>query len=384
MKIKQYKMNTNISNKSNLGQILILSFLFVLLNCTLVHANLLHEETKTINKSFKITKTGTLNVDNRYGNLTVESWDKDEISFQINIKVSSSSKSKAKEAIDNLSITFSSTSQEVSAVTELGNSNDSGFFSWFSNSNISYKINYIIKCPKSLEANLSNKYGNIKLPDWTGNTVINLGYGNLYAGNLAARNKLFLSYGKFDISRTEDLFTVIKYSDGTLGSAKIVDMQISYTDININDVSKLTGSSKYSELKIANIGVSANLKTGYDEYEFGNVGSLVVTGNYTDISISSLNGDYKSNLSYGGVNIKNVEASTKSIIFDGKYTNFALRGLTNYNLNFDGRYATPKLPAAFKYSFKDKNGSTFKCEGQDGNGRTNVVVTSSYGDLSIF
>ena len=226
-----------------------------------------HEVTKSITKSFKISKTGNLNVDNKYGNVKIETWDRDEVSFQIDIKVSATSKSKAEEAIDRISITFSNTSSEVSAVTEIDDANSSGFWSWFGNNNQSFKIHYYIKCPKSMSLELSNKYGNITLPDWSGNAVINLKYGSITSQNMTAKTKLFLSYGGLDMKNISDLYSVIKYSDGSIANCENADLQLSYSDLKLTNVAKLKSENKYSKIGIDAIGTSASLLGNYNSYK---------------------------------------------------------------------------------------------------------------------
>jgi hypothetical protein len=357
----------------------------LILNNNSLFGNLLHEETKTINKSFKISKLGDLNVDNRYGNIKIESWDREEVSFQIDIKVSSNSKSKAQEAIDDVSITFTSMSNEVSAVTEIGNSNSSsGFWSWIgNNTNLSYKIHYYIRCPKSLNLGLTNKYGNISLPDWTGNAVLNVSYGSLTTQDMSAKTKAFVSYGSFDMKNINDLYTVVKYSEGKLTNANLLDMQVSYSDIKVMSASKVTGTNKYSDIKIDNVSTSATFTGNYNDYKIGEAAVVTLKGSYTDITIQNLLTQFTTEQNYGAASIKNVSSTAKAINFIGKYTGFSINGMSNFNLKYNGKYANPSLPASFKYRVKDKDGSAFSCEGEEGNGKIDVRISTSYGGVKI-
>lgn len=342
-----------------------------------------HEVTKTISKSFKISKTGNLTVENKYGNVKVETWDRDEVSFQIEIKVAAASKSKAEEAIDRISITFSNTSSEVSAVTEIDEANNSGFWSWINNSNQSFKIHYYIKCPKSLSLDMSNKYGNITLPDWNGNAVINLKYGNINAQNMTSKTKLFLSYGGFDLKNISDLYSVIKYSDGTIGMCQNADLQLSYSDITITSVQSLKSENKYSKINIDEITSSGSLSGNYNNYKIRESASLIMNGSYSDLNIQNLLSSLETNQAYGGVTIGNVSSGVKSIKFEGKYTGLTISNMRNFTLKYSGKYSTPTLPAGFDYRIKDKDGNSFNCEGSEGNGKTNVQIITSYGGVKI-
>ena len=343
-----------------------------------------YDVTKSINKTFKVSRLGDLNVDNKYGNINIETWDKDEVSFEIDIKVSASTKSKAEEAIDRISITFSNTSKEVSAVTEIESTNSSGFWSWMSGgSGQSFKIHYNIKCPKSMKLGLSNKYGNITIPDWSGLAVINLKYGNLTSMNMSAQTKLFLSYGSFDMKQNKDLYAVIKYSNGKVSTCDVAEVLLSYSDLKMIEVSQIRSENKYSKISIDLLTSSGMFSGNYNNYKISEANSMEVTGSYSDVSVDKINSSFGSVQSYGGVNIGSVGSNAKSIKFDGKYTGLTISNMRNYNLIFKGKYSTPSLPAAFDYKVKDKEGNSFECEGAEGNGRTNVQVITSYGGVKI-
>jgi hypothetical protein len=230
---------------------------------------------------------------------------------------------------------------------------------------------------------LGNKYGNITLPDWSGNAVINLKYGSITSQNMTAKTKLFLSYGSFDMKSITDLFAVIKYSDGSVMSCENADIQLSYSDLKLSNVTKLKSENKYSKIGIDVVESSASLTGNYNGYKIREAAAITINGSYTDLNIQNLSTSLESDQAYGGLTVGNVKASTRFIKFDGKYTGLTINNMKNFTLKYTGKYSTPTLPLSFDYRLKDKDGSAFSCEGTEGNGKTDVQIITSYGGIKI-
>ena len=59
-----------------------------------------YNKEKTINKEFDVNPTDLLKVKNRYGNVTISSWDEDRIVMEIKIKVSGNNEDKVQKKLD--------------------------------------------------------------------------------------------------------------------------------------------------------------------------------------------------------------------------------------------------------------------------------------------
>ena len=59
---------------------------------------------KEINKSFNVGKSDILQVDNRYGNITVTHWSKSEVSIRVVIEAKARNEERAQNIIDRISI----------------------------------------------------------------------------------------------------------------------------------------------------------------------------------------------------------------------------------------------------------------------------------------
>ena len=96
---------------------------------------------KEINKSFNVGKNDILQVDNRYGNITVTHWSKSEVSIRVVIEAKARNDEKAQAIIDRVNIRMEKMGNTVSAVTSLRSQNGNG------GSNESFTINYYVNMP---------------------------------------------------------------------------------------------------------------------------------------------------------------------------------------------------------------------------------------------
>ena len=78
---------------------------------------------KEINKSFNVGKNDILQVDNRYGNITVTHWSKSEVSIRVVIEAKARNDEKAQAIIDRVNIRMEKMGNTVSAVTSLRSQN---------------------------------------------------------------------------------------------------------------------------------------------------------------------------------------------------------------------------------------------------------------------
>ena len=91
---------------------------------------------KEINKSFNVGKNDILQVDNRYGNITVTHWSKSEVSIRVVIEAKARNEEKAQDIIDRVNIRMEKMGNTVSAVTSLRSQNGNN------GGNQSFTINY--------------------------------------------------------------------------------------------------------------------------------------------------------------------------------------------------------------------------------------------------
>ena len=114
-------------------------------------------KSKEVKKHYSVSATGNLAIDGKYGNVHVETWDKNEVDLVVSIEVTKRSDSKAQQYLDKITIDIDDASaNNLSFKTIIsGNLDNSG--------SDKIKIEYRVKVPKTLNMNLENSYGNLYL-----------------------------------------------------------------------------------------------------------------------------------------------------------------------------------------------------------------------------
>lgn len=281
---------------------------------------------KKITKSFDVSSDATLKVNNRFGNITIVTWDKNTIDFDISIKVSGNKEEKVIDRINNIDVSFDSSNSMVSATTNIGK-NKNNWWNWGKRMNLEIKINYVIKIPVTNSVDLSNDYGSINVDRLEGRAVISCDYGKITTKELLADDNIL----RFDYTRG-CYFDYIKsakinadYSSFTVGKANKLDINADYTksevelaeDVTYNcdygslkvlSVNNFSGNGDYLTLRLGDVYKNANIKADYGSIKIDkihkNLKELIINSDYTGIKVGydpAMSFDFDITLEYSGL-----------------------------------------------------------------------------------
>jgi hypothetical protein len=258
---------------------------------------------KEINQSFNVTQNDRLNVDNRYGSITVTHWEKQEIAIRVVIESKAGTESRAQDGLDNVQIELKKTANTVYAATSINTRNN---FGWGNNNKLT--IDYYITMPSKLAASLSQKYGNINLPGRNeGAYRIDLNYGNLKAGSF-----------------TQPLTIDAGYSNLALENVTSLDLEAKYCgNINIGNGTDIRSDTKYSQLKLRNAD-KLDIDNSYGNVTAENVNTLSVDTRYGSVQIETLKDKLSASLSYGSLTIAQLDAGFSSVEAGARYSTLKL------------------------------------------------------------
>jgi hypothetical protein len=349
------------------------SGLFYFISLFLLTSTLSAQEiTKEFHKEYT-AGTKTLEISNRYGDVVIQSWDKDQIVIDVKVTVEMSNKEKAQKVLDLIDVQFSEGTNVISAKTEI---DDKFNFTGWGDSR-KFSIDYNIKMPVKTDLSLTNKYGNTDIDELHGFLTLDIKYGNITAGKLTRGNvkplsNLNIAYGKGTIDETGWLDLTERYV-GSMDIAKstAILLDSKYSKISLGETSSVVGESKYDNIRIENIK------------------NLVLENGYTQVNIGELTKKLTYTGSYGSFSVDRVPAGFESLEVETHYMGVKL-GIEES--------ASYRLEAKVSYGGLKYNQENFKNQrriiennsseiagtvGSEENPTSKVNVNSSYGTVRL-
>lgn len=314
---------------------------------------------KSFTKSYNVNASDKLQVDNKYGSITITHWNRDEVAIQVDIEVSAGAERKADDLIDRITIATRKEHGVVSATTNIQTSKGG-----FSGGHTSMDIKYHIQMPARLAAELEQKYGNIHLPESNpGPLDITVKYGQLSAGDITAPAEIELRYSNLEAGTLKGTELDISYAGSVrIKAADRVTIDSKYSTLSIDKADQLRMEVKYGSFRIEQ-GADLDLEIGYSKGEiesldkqlkvdglsYSNLTIEKLSPRFTGIAVEahygnlSVNAPAKAsfrivaeNMRYGDCSVKNLN-DTKSSFEEDNYTHtYEINGGKQPVIHFDG------------------------------------------------
>jgi hypothetical protein len=233
-----------------------ISFLMLLTFFVVCYTNLWaknkDEVTKTISEKYSTQTDTKLSINNRYGKVHINTWEKNEITVDIVIKAVGKDKEAAQKILDQITVKYGQTGNLISYETIINDSKKGSWFSWswdtlWGDDEKSFEINYTINMPKTNDLNLENRYGAIFLDNYNGVLELNLKYGSLKANKLLGNGtkNITISYSKGEIESVEKGNLDFRYSSGKVDEVGEITLENRYGSFVINKARKVKTNTKY-------------------------------------------------------------------------------------------------------------------------------------------
>ncbi|WKV11779.1 hypothetical protein [Marivirga harenae] len=322
-----------------------------------------------MDKSFTPNNKQTmLEIANNFGNVNLAVWDKNSISVKITLEVEGYDENESKKILDKIDLSTSQTGSLISIKTTLKSHSNTSF------RKKSFKINYEINLPDGHPLSVTNEFGNIFLTDYSGNTRINLEYGNLTAGSLGTLN-LTHEFGKAEIESISSGEFELSYVDEfALSKADLLDLEGEFSKIKIGDITTINFDVEYGQLNIETV---SNYK---GSAEFSEINIDKVYSNF------DLDAEYAS----GTIDVKFVSKDIESFQLNTEFSKSEIKIEGGANLRFDTKHSFGKLTTEgsnISFSKKMKDMSDEEYEGTiGGNANQNSTVLrikTSYGGCKL-
>ncbi|KRD57570.1 hypothetical protein ASE40_14465 [Flavobacterium sp. Root935] len=320
---------------------------------------------KNIKKTYIVNSNAGIDIDNKYGNITVSTWNEDKIDLDITIKVNGPNENWVNERLNSIDVEISALKSLVSAVTNLGNSSLKS-----KGSNNSFEINYVIKIPKNGSVKLVNKYGNISALSLEANTDINCKYGKVTLDKLnGSNNQIEIAYCQ----------------NSSINFIKTGSINARYSGLKINDSGNLNLNANYTDV---NLNEAQNIKyqCNYGTFKFQKINSLNGSGNYLTLIIGEVSSNFSFDTNYSKINIGTLNEKAGNVNINSGYTDIAIGYAPNYAFDFDvsARYSNIKHDNSLDISVSETKSNSKRISGfYRKKGQNKININSNYGNISL-
>ena len=334
--------------------------------CTLsIHAFANEQNTdreKKIIKNYSVSNNDKLNIENEYGQVTVNTWDKNEVNVEVTVMSNAGTESKTQEILESVNISETRAGGSIYLKTLIRASN-------FKAGKSSLKVNYNISVPAWLSMNIVNKFGNVYLPSLTGNLQLKVTYGNIKAGKLlgSSEKRIEVSFGAADIDEVENLSIESKYSKLNIDKINKAEIQNAFGKTVIQEANSLRVTQKYGDLDLRK------------------VNTLVATIEFSNVDLDFIGKSADLNLKYSGnAELGTISSSVELLKVNASFSTVYMKFDETANLDFDAHLKFGDLKLNNRYmkdyvkSTKD-NTNNYDYKGKIGNGSGgNLMITTSY------
>ncbi|MBX3254155.1 MAG: hypothetical protein KF862_08455 [Chitinophagaceae bacterium] len=240
------------------------------------YATPLVEKKKTYSKSYTVAAGEKIALSNSFGEMRLNTWNKNEVRVDVTIIAKANSEEKAREILDKICIEDGKTGDGVYFKTKMENVNTNNKNN---RSDKNYKqegmeINYNVYLPNKNPVDALNSFGALVIGDFSGEVSLQSKFGSLTAGKLSNVKDVHVEFGKADISWINNGKVNIKFSKANLGGfSGEVNSSFEFCEaVNLkldNSLTQLNLKSSYSTLEI---GLEKNLSADFDiKTSFGDV-----------------------------------------------------------------------------------------------------------------
>ena len=304
-------------------------------------------------------------------------------------------------------------------------------------------IDYTVKVPKDLNLSLKNSYGNITIPDYSGEVKARLFQGDIATGELTGKltlsekygsakisgfreGEVYLFQGRADLGKSESLDLTTKYSkvnmistgnmelsafqsklnctEGVRGlkgkasytqvvigeAADTVDLSMFQSSISAKQMDYLDLSSSYSQTNVQEVKYMNISKAFQGKFSLGKVGTIRGSAQYSKFEIEEVGNAIDLDMFQGKLDVDYISSSFSKVDVDGKYTTVSLQVDPEAKYAFDAEtsYSSLHLPSKdFEVKYRSRVNQSLDLKalynGALADGNSSIRIKSFQGNISL-
>ncbi len=313
-----------------------LFFLMVLVICG--HSIVAQEKvSKQLNETYEMTNSGELYLENKYGDVTVTGWDRDNVSITVDITVTHKKRDNAENLLERISLNIREIEDFITVTSEISEKSAGFFAKYFNKANpfdfdrSNVQIDYTIQLPSNAELDITNKFGDVIIGDWSGKLKANVEHGDVWINKNINNADVALKYGKLRAKTVN--YGNIRVKNGSVDVEESRDLRInsSGTDVKIDRVSSLEIYSSKDEITIEEVGaIHGDLR-------------------FTNMQLNNVDDQINLTMKIADFRVSKVRSPDATIVIDQESSEVSLT-ISDFSFRFDATLEEGllRLPKSFK------------------------------------
>jgi hypothetical protein len=226
-------------------------------------------KTKSLNKSYNVTSSDKLNIQNSFGSVKVTTWDRNEIKVDVDIEVSANTEVLAQKMLDRISVSDAKSGSEISFKTSMKDVYNS------KDEKSTMHINYNISMPANNALTVKNEFGATTIPDFRGEVDLTSKFGSLTTGILTSIKSIHVEFGKANLANVNGGPITIKFSKAVISKLSgVIKMNLEFCssirlnlDVNLNSLDLKTSYSTVNLKPLGDLSASYNISTSFGSFK---------------------------------------------------------------------------------------------------------------------
>lgn len=236
------------------------------------------EKKKNYSKSYSVSAGDKVSFDNRFGELKINTWDKNEVKVDVIMTGKANTDERAQEILNGIRIEDGKSGSGVFFKTHIENKNKKyNKEEKEKYRNEGFSIDYTVYMPSKNPLSAKNEFGKTIIPDYSGEIEVESKFGSLTAGDLTNVKKVRVEFGEATIGSINNGKLNIHFSGkSTVGKLSgNVDVTLEHSGgvklVLENNVKEISIRNNFSNLYLdVNKNFSANFDISTNFGEFSN------------------------------------------------------------------------------------------------------------------
>lgn len=280
-------------------------------------------ETRESVKRFAIRPETRIDITNKYGRIELNTWAKDSVVIKFRMEINEKKPDKLAKTLKTLDFDVSNSQYYLVVKTQVDKNRSQienelqRFKETLLQTNGSIRIDLTVWLPDNHELRLENKFGDIIMGDYKGETQISLSNGKLKTGDLEKRSTLNLNFADAQFNNLTNSRIISNYSDVEVKNSGTLRLESKSSTIEVLNSEDLSIDSRRDKIRI-------RLADRIDAY-----------GSFTQYRISEMKNKANFRLSYGSLEIEKVLNSFSNIYIDSRSASLNLYFQPDAKFNFE-------------------------------------------------